>query len=96
MNIEVDKEWWQHIFDEIYLLTDARSVCDEQLTSREVDYIVGFLRPKKSAKILDLCGGHGRHAIELGRRGTADPFCSARRRPVRRWLGPPGMRRVSM
>jgi D-alanine-D-alanine ligase len=69
MKITVDKNWWKNIFDSTYLLTDARSVCDEELTCKEVDCIVQFLKPKKSAKILDLCGGHGRHSIELSRRG---------------------------
>ena len=69
MRIPVDENWWQNIFDEIYLMTDARSVCDEELTRREVDYLVEILTPDKFAMILDLCGGHGRHALELSRRG---------------------------
>lgn len=69
MKIKVDENWWKDLFDKIYLLTDARSVCDEQLTSREVDFLVKTLNPGKSAQILDLCGGHGRHALELSRRG---------------------------
>lgn len=69
MSIRVDDNWWQDLFDEVYLLTDARSVCDEGLTSREVDVLVETLRPDRAAPILDLCGGHGRHALELSRRG---------------------------
>jgi D-alanine-D-alanine ligase len=72
MKIVVDKDWWQNIFDSVYLLTDARSVCNRQLTCQEVDCIIQFLKPKKSAKILDLCGGHGRHSLELCRRGFKD------------------------
>jgi len=69
MSIHVDSNWWQDLFDEMYLQTDARSVCDEELTRREVDFLEAFLALSKSAPILDLCGGQGRHALELGRRG---------------------------
>ena len=69
MKFNVDENWWQDLFDEIYLLTDARSICNEELTSREVDFLVEALHPDRSAPILDLCGGHGRHARELSRRG---------------------------
>jgi D-alanine-D-alanine ligase len=69
MKFKVDENWWQDLFDEIYLLTDARSVCDEELTSREVDFLVETLHLDRSAPILDLCGGHGRHSLELSRCG---------------------------
>jgi D-alanine-D-alanine ligase len=69
MNISVDDNWWQNAFDATYLLTDARSVCNEELTRREVDLLINTLKIDKAAHILDLCGGQGRHAIELARRG---------------------------
>jgi D-alanine-D-alanine ligase len=69
---KVDPEWWKFLFDEIYLTTDARSVCDQNLTSKEVDFLEKFLKPEKSWAILDLCGGHGRHSLELSRRGFRD------------------------
>jgi len=69
MNIQADDNWWQNIFDEIYLMTDARSVCDEKLTCQEVDFLEETLNLDKSASILDLCGGQGRHSLELSRRG---------------------------
>jgi D-alanine-D-alanine ligase len=69
MNIKVDPDWWKTLFDEVYLLTDARSVCDERITRREVDLICSLLPIKGSHKILDLCGGHGRHSLELSGRG---------------------------
>ena len=71
MNIQVDENWWQDIFDEIYLMTDARSVCDEKITCQEVDFLVETLNLDKSTPILDLCGGQGRHSLELSRRGFA-------------------------
>jgi D-alanine-D-alanine ligase len=69
MRINVSSDWWKHIFDEIYLKTDARSVCNEQLTNQEVNFLVHYLKPSKEDYILDLCGGQGRHALELSRRG---------------------------
>ena len=59
MTIEVDPEWWKTMFDEFYLLTDARSVCDDEITRREVDLICQLLPIRSTHRILDLCGGHG-------------------------------------
>ena len=69
MNIEVNPDWWKTLFDEVYLKTDARSVCDDGVTSREVDAVCGLLSMAKGEAILDLCGGQGRHSMELARRG---------------------------
>ena len=69
MTIIVDPDWWRTLFDEVYLITDARSVCDDELTCREVDVIYELLPLDFSHKILDLCGGHGRHSFELYKRG---------------------------
>jgi D-alanine-D-alanine ligase len=69
---KLDPDWWKKLFDRTYLITDARSVCDEELTRREVDFLVDFVRLDKDQAILDLCGGQGRHALELSRRGFQD------------------------
>ncbi|MCK5348730.1 MAG: class I SAM-dependent methyltransferase [Desulfobacula sp.] len=69
MTIQVDTDWWKNIFDAVYLMTDSRSICDDILTQTEVDFIETALSMKKSAPVLDLCGGQGRHAVELSRRG---------------------------
>jgi D-alanine-D-alanine ligase len=69
MTIEVDPEWWKTMFDEFYLLTDARSVCDDEITRREVDLICRLLPIRSTHRVLDLCGGQGRHSLELSRRG---------------------------
>jgi D-alanine-D-alanine ligase len=69
MNIKVNPDWWKELFDETYLLTDARSVCDDRITRREVDVICRLLPVKRDQKILDLCCGHGRHSLELYARG---------------------------
>jgi len=67
--IKVDQNWWKDLFDEIYLLTDARSVCNDNLTGQEVDFLEKLLDLSPSATIIDLCGGQGRHALEFSRRG---------------------------
>ncbi|UCG12336.1 MAG: class I SAM-dependent methyltransferase [Deltaproteobacteria bacterium] len=67
--MKVDADWWKTMFDEVYLLTDARSVCDEDITRREVDIICELLPIRYGHRILDLCGGHGRHSLELCARG---------------------------
>ena len=69
MPIEVDPDWWKTLFDGVYLLTDARSVGDESLTRLEVDVVCELLPMDAGHKILDLCGGHGRHSFELCKRG---------------------------
>jgi D-alanine-D-alanine ligase len=69
---KVDPDWWKALFDETYLITDARTVCDGGLTCREVDFLEQVLKLEKSWPILDLCGGQGRHSLELSRRGFQD------------------------
>ncbi|MFZ2447831.1 MAG: class I SAM-dependent methyltransferase [Syntrophobacteraceae bacterium] len=69
MNIQADPEWWKTMFDEVYLLTDARSVGNDEITRREVDLICELVPMDPGDRILDLCGGHGRHSLELYARG---------------------------
>lgn len=74
MSIDVNADWWKTLFDGIYLMTDARTVCDETVTQREVDLLCELVPLGPPHKILDLCGGHGRHSLELCRRGF--PNCT--------------------
>ena len=69
MKIDVNPDWWKNMFDEVYLQTDARSVCDENITRREIDVVIEMLPILPGHRILDLCGGHGRHSFELCARG---------------------------
>ena len=69
MSMKPDPDWWKTIFDDVYLLTDARSVCDQDITRREVDLICKLLPVRPEHRVLDLCGGHGRHSLELCARG---------------------------
>ncbi|QTA38420.1 class I SAM-dependent methyltransferase [Thermosipho ferrireducens] len=41
----------------------------EERTKKEVDNIISLLAPKPSQKIIDIACGHGRHSIELSKRG---------------------------
>ncbi|MFC1577302.1 class I SAM-dependent methyltransferase [Candidatus Omnitrophota bacterium] len=67
--IRIRKDWWKDFFNDVYMVTDARSICDKELTRREVDLLETTLGLNKRDKLLDLCGGYGRHSLELGRRG---------------------------
>ena len=69
---KIDKNWWQSAFDQLYLQTDARSVCNADITAREVDFIESVLNANLDDALLDLCGGQGRHGIELSQRGYQD------------------------
>jgi D-alanine-D-alanine ligase len=72
MTIDVDPDWWKTLFDEVYLVTDARSVGDEDITRQEIDIFLALVPMQPDDRILDLCGGHGRHTLELCRRGFRD------------------------
>lgn len=72
MAITVDPDWWKTLFDDIYLKTDARSVCDQEISRREVDLVCSLLSPESGHRILDMCGGQGRHSFELWERGFTD------------------------
>jgi D-alanine-D-alanine ligase len=67
--MQVDPDWWKTLFDEVYLLTDARSVCDDELTRNEIKLFSRLIPIMPEDCILDLCGGHGRHALELCHKG---------------------------
>ena len=62
-------EWWRTLFGAVYLRTDGDVVEDATLTRAEVDDIVSMLKLTGNEKILDLCCGQGRHALELAERG---------------------------
>ncbi len=62
-------EWWSTLFNAIYLQTDGDVVEDQLITQQEVDLVVELCGLEKSDRVLDLCCGQGRHAIELATRG---------------------------
>lgn len=65
----VPRDWWRRLFNSLYLKTDGDVVEDREITSREVDTILSILKPSYEDRILDLCCGHGRHSLELAKRG---------------------------
>jgi len=67
--IHVAPNWWQTLFDDVYLITDAPFVDNPALTQREVEVVAKLLHLQPTDWILDLCGGQGRHSIELARYG---------------------------
>ena len=67
--MQVDKLWWKKFFNATYLITDARTVCNPNLTRDEVTLLEKTLSLHKHDTILDFCGGYGRHSLELAKRG---------------------------
>jgi SAM-dependent methyltransferase len=66
--IEVDPRWYDGFFESEYLDLLGVAISPEQ-TLREVDFVVEKLGLEPGARVLDLACGHGRHSMELGRRG---------------------------
>jgi D-alanine-D-alanine ligase len=72
LEIHVQSDWWQTLFNSLYLKTDADLLDDKEVTKKEVDLIVSILGVAPEDKILDLCCGQGRHVLELSRRGFSN------------------------
>lgn len=58
----------------LYLKTDGDVVEDPEITRKEVDWFTEALSLRPQEYILDLCCGHGRHSLELARRGFQHVF----------------------
>jgi D-alanine-D-alanine ligase len=65
----VHSDWWRRIFNSLYLKTDADVVDDKEITTHEIELFTNILNFNAEDKILDLCCGQGRHALELARKG---------------------------
>jgi hypothetical protein len=65
-------EWWRTLFNSLYLETDGDVVENDRNTEQEVDLLVRSAGLERSHRILDLCCGQGRHALELARRGFSN------------------------
>jgi SAM-dependent methyltransferase len=61
-------EWYDECFDEFHLQVYGLGL---DRASHEVDFMLQALDLPPAAQVLDLACGHGRHAIELARRGYA-------------------------
>ncbi len=62
-----ENPWYKTFFGEDYLR--IYSFLTPERTEREVDGIVRLLDLPPGSAILDLCCGHGRHALALAKRG---------------------------
>lgn len=65
----VNPDWWSQIFTSLYLKTDGDVCEDSTITRKEIDQFLNILNINKDQRVLDLCCGQGRHALELSRRG---------------------------
>ena len=63
-------DWARKFFDDLYLVAEGVEL-SEAATSAECDIAILLTQVGKGHHILDLGCGHGRHVIELGRRGYA-------------------------
>jgi len=62
------RPWYKDFFDEFYLRS-YKNIVNKKRTLKEVNFVEKTLKLQKGARILDLCCGNGRHAIELAKRG---------------------------
>jgi SAM-dependent methyltransferase len=60
--------WYKSLFGEEYLRLWAPSLTQER-TDAEIEGILRLLELLPGARVLDLCCGHGRHAVPLAERG---------------------------
>jgi D-alanine-D-alanine ligase len=68
----VKADWWRHLFNANYLRTDGDVVEDSDITHNETDIYLAALNLPKESRILDLCCGQGRHALEIASRGWSN------------------------
>lgn len=64
----VDPRWYRGFFDREWL-EFRDEVSPPERTQREVDFALEVLELQPGARVLDVACGHGRHSLELARRG---------------------------
>ena len=69
-----DRREWIHGFfggtNDFYgTVYRALGIFDKKDTEKEVDGVLAMMKPEPGSHILDWCGGWGRHAIPLAKRG---------------------------
>ncbi len=68
MTLEVAADWYQDFFGDEWLQLATQQFSPE-VTSAQVDFVVAKSGIQPGDWVLDLCCGHGRHSLELARRG---------------------------
>jgi SAM-dependent methyltransferase len=68
VTLEVDPRWYDGFFEGEWLDFLARER-DGERTVAEVEFVLDKLSLEPGAHVLDLACGHGRHSLELARRG---------------------------
>jgi 2-polyprenyl-3-methyl-5-hydroxy-6-metoxy-1,4-benzoquinol methylase len=63
-----DPNWFETFFDEHWLAISTQTHTPER-SAAQVDFLVGQLGLEPGEPVLDLPCGHGRHSVELARRG---------------------------
>ena len=65
----MESQWFETFFSGIAVEFWIRAMTPE-ITTAEVDFLEKALELKRGARVLDIPCGHGRHALELARRGA--------------------------
>jgi len=67
------KPWYEALFERDYYdyfyVGGPRGLLTEERSGAQVDFLVEALEPPEGGRVLDLCCGHGRHAVRLAERG---------------------------
>ncbi len=69
LEAHLPEEWWRQLFNALYVKTDGDVYENAENTRRDVDLLVSSTGIGQRSRVLDLCCGQGRHALELSRRG---------------------------
>jgi len=67
-NQKIKPSWYKDFFQKFYLKI-YQDILPRLDTKKEVDFIEKILKLPRGSKILDLCGGYGRHSIPLAKKG---------------------------
>ena len=65
---DIPSDWFDGYFEEEWLDEIALNIPEER-TRKEVDFVLERLELEQGARVLDVACGHGRHSLELARRG---------------------------
>ncbi|MFL6015981.1 MAG: SAM-dependent methyltransferase [Gaiellaceae bacterium] len=65
---DIPSDWFDGYFEEEWLDEIALNIPEER-TRKEVDFVLERLELEPGARVLDVACGHGRHSLELARRG---------------------------